>query len=162
MQSLTLILIILLVLTALLGGGLSIREFKLLKANTGVRIAAILTGLILWMIGSAFQPNEAKFTVINNLTQGAISERVDITVQRKKIGFITSNSSVPRSTKEFTVPKPGEYSYSVELSGTYNNNGQEASFYGEGSGTINVFPGDAFEVQREVSNNNLIITLTEK
>jgi hypothetical protein len=163
MQPLILILIILLILTALLGGGLSIREFKLLKANMGVRIAAILTSLILWIVGSAFQqPRKANFRVTNNLTQGAIRERVVLTIQGEEIGSITSSNSVPISTEEFTVPKAGEYSYSVELFGIYNNNGQEASFYGKGSGIINVDPGDTFEVKGDFSNNQITLTLIEK
>ena len=163
MQPLFLILVILLFLTAFIGGGLNIREFKLYKASTGVRITAILSSLILLLVGSAFQqPKRANFRVTNNLTPGAIRERVVLTVQGKEIGSIISISSAPESTEEYTVPKAGEYSYALELFGVYNDNGQEASFYGKGGGLINVDTGDAFEVQGDVSNNPITVTLVEK
>jgi hypothetical protein len=174
MQFLTIFLIFLLLLTGLLGGGFGIREFKLPKATAGVRITAILAGLILWRVsGSAFQqpsgsvfqqPRRANFSLTNNLTQGALRERIFLTIEGEEVGSIASSSDNPNSVKEFTVPETGTHRYSVEVFGFYDNNGQEASFYGQGSGIIDVESGDVFEVQvqKDSNNNRLTFTLVEK
>jgi hypothetical protein len=162
MYSLILAIIILLVGTAFLGDILNIREFKLPKANTGVKITAILISLILWF-GSAFQqPRKANFRVTNNLTPNVLSERVVLTIDGEEIGSITSSNVAPKSTEEFTVPKAGIYNYSVELSGIYNSNGKEVSFHGQGGGTINIDSGDTFEVEGDFNNDRITVTLVEK
>ena len=163
MQSLVLILIILLFLTGFLGGGFGIREFKLPKASAGTRLVAILTSLLLGVSGFVFQqPSKAKFSLTNNLTRGALRERVVVTIEGQEVGSLTSTSSIPKSKREFTVPKAGVYTYSVELFGFYNNNGQETPFYGKGAGTINVESEDTFELQGDLRNNQLTLTLVEK
>jgi len=163
MQFLTFFLIVLLLLTGLLGGGFGIREFKLPKATTGVRISAILAGLILWLSGVIFQQSRrADFSLTNSLTRGATREEIVLTLEGEKVGSIVSSSGNPSSVGKFTVPKAGIYRYSIELSGFYNNNGQEAPFYGQGNGTIDVETGDIFEIQADSSNNQLTLILVEK
>jgi hypothetical protein len=160
----TILIILLLLLTAILGGGFGIREFKLPKAKAGVKITAFLTSLVLGISGlAAFQQSrKSNFSLTNNLTEGALRERIVLTIEGEEVGSVTSNTSVPSSIEEFTVPEAGTYSYSLELFGFYDNNGQEAPFHGQGSGVINVESGDIFEVQGEFVNNQLTLTLVEK
>ncbi len=86
------------------------------------------------------------------------------TIEGEEVGSIASSSDNPNSVKEFTVPETGTHRYSVEVFGFYDNNGQEASFYGQGSGIIDVESGDVFEVQvqKDSNNNRLTFTLVEK
>jgi len=163
MQPLIIIFISLLLFTGILGGGLSIREFKLPKATLGVRFTAILTALILLISGFVFhQPKKISFSLTNVLMKDVLKERVVVTIEGKELGTITSDISKPSSTTEFTVSKAGMYNYSVEMFSLYEDNGKEVSFYSKGSGTIDIESGDSFEVQEELNNKQITIKLVEK
>ena len=147
MQLLTLILVSVLLLTGLLGGGLSIREFRLYKATTGVKLTALLVSVILGASGSVLQrPQKVTFSLTSSLKEGFIRERIILTIEGEELGFIASSVGNPEARKEFTVLQSGAYLYSIELLG-YEEDGEELPFYFSGSGTIDIEQGDVFDVK---------------
>ncbi|NJM22813.1 MAG: hypothetical protein HC836_50160 [Richelia sp. RM2_1_2] len=162
MPFLTSLLIISLVISVLCSSWFGIREFKFSRATAGTRITAFLITFLLSLSTLIYQQTRIiNFSVTNNLTEGILEEQIILTVEGVEVGFI-SDINNPNSIKEFSLSKAGTYNYSVKLSGVYNNNGQEASFDGEGSGVIDVESKDIFEIQKEFKDTGLVLTVIER
>ena len=163
MPSLTLVLVSSLLISVVCSSWFGIREFKFIRATAGTRITAFLIAFILWVSTFIYQQTRIiNFSVTNNLTEGVLREQIVLTIEGVEVGFIISDINNPSSIKEFNLSKAGTYNYLVKLSGLFKNNGQEASFSGQGNGIIDVESEDIFEIQREFTDTGLVLTLIER
>ena len=162
MPFLTLILVISLVISVVCSSWFGIREFKFPRATASTRITAFLIAFILSLSTLVYQQSKiVNFSLTNNLTKDALREQIVLTIEGVKVGFIISDINNPSSIKEFTLSKAGTYNYLLELDGVYDNNGQEASFSGQGRGVIDVESEDKFEIQGEFIDNKYVLQLVE-
>lgn len=159
-QSIMLILGALLILTAILGGGFEVKEIKIPRIGIGGRTASAVFGTVFLVWGTGMPghdylpPSATPFetpvtvTIRDELGDDQISEQVRVLVNGDEAGTLTVNEHYPSSTLTVTVPKEGQYSYTLEARAVFiddDRNGMREIF-GAGQGAINIRPGKTFEL----------------
>jgi hypothetical protein len=158
----------LLLVTGLLGGGFELRELKVPKVGKFARVLATAAGGVCILLGlglhtlaeptdqsAAATPTTASehvaapvhFSIADQLGDGQVSEQVAVIVDGRRAGVLTISMDYPGSEVDVTVDAPGRHDYpldvtSVEADGTGGTYQYETS----GQGTIEVHPGDVFQV----------------
>lgn len=157
-----------LILIGLLGGGFEVRELKIPKVGSGVRILTIGAGLTFIILGIGIQPNGSPgkansspvyFTISDNLGEEQVSEQVTVVIDGRNVGDLTVNEEYPSSSITVTVPQEGRYSYTLDASAVFKGSTRE--FSGVGQGTIDVKADKAFTARGCVSGSTWIATLME-
>jgi hypothetical protein len=181
----------LLVLTAIVGGGLEVREFKIPKIGRVARAAAGLSGLVCIFLAIGLASVATEDTpgggpmVINNIPKPAeasaaetrplklrlhdelagdqLTEQVDVVFDGRHVGDIKVNADFPTGMIELTVPKAGSYDYTLQsTTEELLDDGSTIVVAGSGQGHVSV-GGDAdFDVQFADSGTARNVTLVSR
>ncbi len=102
-------------------------------------------------------------TIYDELTPGAISEQILVSIDGRDVGTLTANTNYPRSKITVTVPNAGKYSYLVSGAIDVDIDGKLYTVSGAGEGMIDVKPGKSFWLYNTYgSGGTLFINLLEK
>jgi hypothetical protein len=175
----------LLVLTAIVGGGLEVREFKIPKIGRVARGASGIAGLlcILFAISLASvavdDPGPVPMVVHNvpadnrtddarpvkvrlhdELGEGQISEQVSVVFDGRNVGDIKVNADFPDGMIEVTAPKPGAYDYTLSsVTEEVLSDGSVGVIQGAGQGRVTIDADADFAVSLADSGNGRALTL---
>ncbi|MGH3697388.1 MAG: hypothetical protein ACRDRX_25965 [Pseudonocardiaceae bacterium] len=175
----------LLLLTGLVGGGFELREVKIPRVGRVARVLSTIAGAVLVLAGigmvaqpavadslrgsssssgsTEIQPAAATFTIFDQLGDGQLSEQVTVLLDGRRVGHLTISADFPYSEMTVTVPRPGQYSFTVEATAWFVNGetGETFSYIGAGQGMVQVEDGNVFGLAGSVSGNTWVITLVK-
>ncbi len=176
----------LLLLVGILGGGFELKELKVPKVGRGSRIIASIAGVIFIIVGLGLGENKkmpsgdsdpgkqltnnadlqqesapVEFTISDQLTEGAISERLTIIIDGKNIGTLSASQQYPTSMLKVTVPMRGRCSYTVDGGISYFYRERMIELPCMGQGMIDVESGKKFDLGSSISGNTCTITILE-
>ncbi len=182
----------LLLLTGILGGGFELKELKIPQVGRWPRIASLLAGIVLVMTGiglvatpededgqnpaatrgptrdSEAQPATAvekpvTFSVVDQLGEGQVSEQVTLLINGRSVGQLTVNEDYPESQLSVTVPRAGDYSYTIEARAVFRDSqGDTVEYSGVGQGSVGVDQGKIYSVVGSFSGNTWLVSLKEE
>lgn len=182
MSAQTLILIMggLLVLTAIIGGGLEVKEIKIPKIGGWTRTLAGIVGAVLVVLGvgmsnppaddpnrrladpDANTPTAVVFYLRDELGEDQVSEQVRVLIDGSEVGTLTVNEHFPRSRIAVTVPSAGRYSYVLEATAVFRGaNRKPYTIVGAGQGNISVSHGKTFELASTVTGDTWMAHVQE-
>ena len=166
-----------LLLIAIVGGGVEIRELKIPQVGRAARALAAFVGLCFIFVGgtmevrlpgviNAAEPNSGDtrsvdFMVHDRLGENQVSEQVTILVDGRSVGTLTVDKYHPHAAVTISVPKSGRYSYTVEATAVFNIDGRLYRHTGVGQGTIQASAGKNFSLVGSFSGNAWLVTLME-
>jgi hypothetical protein len=169
----------LLVIVGVIGGGFEIKEFKIPPVRWPTRLFAIVVGLFFVSLGLGIYDSSTKensketstedsrssspihFTIRDRLGDGQVSEQVTVLINGRVVGTLTVDQYHPTSTITVTVPREGQYSYTVEATAVFEVNGELLRYMGAGQGMIDVGYTKDFELAGSFSGNTWLVTLME-
>lgn len=107
------------------------------------------------------QPTAATFKISDELDPHELSEQVTVSLNGKIVGNLTVNRQFTYSEIAVTVPRSGQYSYTIEADAYFVNSTTNAVFpyTGVGQGMIQVDDGTTFKVAGASSGNSWVVTL---
>lgn len=164
----------------ILGGGFEIKELKIPKVGTGVRVLSATAGLVFICvaIGSATGDNPTAnrinprptsltstpvdFVLTDQLGQGEVSEQVTVLVDGRNVGNLTVNQDYPDSKMTVTVAQAGQHSYTAEATAVFNADGNLIEYTGVGQGMIDVEPGQTYSLRGSVSGNTWLVSIEQE
>jgi hypothetical protein len=166
---------------AIVGGGFELRELKVPKVGRIARMVSGITGVIFLLVGigatTLANPTPAgatpttsvgmgqttstpiDFTVRDELGQDQITEQITVHIDGRMVGTLTVDAVHPDATVTVTVPKPGQYDYSLDSRSTFDLDSGPTEISGHGAGTINVREGASFSVVYDVGQDDLVLSL---
>lgn len=168
-----------LVLVGVIGGGFELKEFKIPTVKWPTRLFAIIVGLIFISLGLGLysgntqgaqedsadvQPSAFSaihFNINDRLGEGQVSEQVTVLINGRIVGTLTVDEYHPNATMSVTVPRAGQYSYTVEATAVFNVQGQLLRYPGVGQGLLDVEANKVFDLAGSVSGNTWLITIME-
>jgi hypothetical protein len=164
-----------LILIGLLGGGFEVRELKIPKVGSGIRILTIVAGFIFISLGIGVQTNSStsdktdpdrtlspiNFMIYDDLGEKQVSEQVSVSIDGQFVGDLTVNERDQRSRLTVTVPEEGKHSYYIESSAIFRSQGAEKEFSGVGEGMIYVKQGESFTASGNVTGDTWLVSLVE-
>lgn len=168
---------VILLATAILGGGFELKELKMPKVGWVARLISAFVGTFFIVVGIGMEPapdltptstpstpsrNAVEFVIFDNLGEGQVSEQVGVVIDGKVVGTITVNEHFPESAIRVSVPSSGKYSYTVEANAVFNVDNEQIVYTGVGQGSIDVQNGDKFELTGSVSGSTWLLTLQEQ
>jgi hypothetical protein len=175
----------LLLVTGLLGGGLELRELKIPQVGRVVRVLATCVGAVCIVLGAGMSTNidapavdggaavrdapsttpsgdtaPVRFTVLDELGDGQVSEQVTVIVDGRNVGNLTVNQDYTESQLSVSVPDHGRHDYTLDVS-TLEDDGSGAVVEKDaaGQGTIAIEPGDRYEVEYADGGDSRNVTL---
>ncbi|HWY20082.1 MAG TPA: hypothetical protein VNX26_02620 [Candidatus Acidoferrum sp.] len=173
-----------LLFVGVLGGGFELKELKVPKVGTGVRVLAALLGLVFITAGfgsrsdsspkpadnndhnlvhAAVLPEEpVEFTLVDDLGQGEVSEQVTVLMDGKDLGNLTVNQDYPHSKLRVTVPHPGQHSYTIEATTIFAGPQGQFRYDGAGQGMIDVQRGKTYSLRGSITGNTLFVSLEQE
>jgi hypothetical protein len=176
-----------LLFVGVLGGGFEVKELKVPKVGTGVRLLAALLGLVFITVGFGSHsdnpprtidngdhsvvhagpqpppPEEpVEFTLIDDLGQGEVSEQVTILIDGKDVGNLTVSQDYPHSKIRVTVPHSGQHSYTAEATTIFSGSQGQFRYDGAGQGMIDVQRGKTYSLRGSVTGNTLFVSLEQE
>lgn len=170
----------LLVLVGVIGGGFELKEFKIPTVKWPTRLFAIIVGLVFISLGLGLYGDNAQsaqedqanpqpspsfssihFTILDQLGEGQVSEQITVLINGRNVGTLTVDEYHPNATMSVTVPRPGQYSYTVEATAVFNVGGELIRYPGVGQGMIEVETGKIFQLAGSFSGNTWLITIME-
>jgi hypothetical protein len=180
----------LLVFVGLVGGGFEVKELKVPKVGMGVRVVAMIVGVLFVGLGfatnstnsdkpsmhevvapppvyasqlSASQPEgPVEVMLIDDLGQGEISEQVTVLIDGKNVGNLTVNGDYPHSSLRINVSKPGQHSYTAEAAAVFNVNGYPMQYSGAGQGMIDIESGRTYSLRGSITGNTWLVSLEQE
>ena len=172
-----------LLFVGLLGGGFEVKELKIPKVGTGVRILAALLGVVFITVGIGSHADDSpkpvnnndnnlvhagpppdvpvEFNLIDDLGQGEVSEQVTILIDGKDVGNLTVNQEYPHCKIRVTVPRAGQHSYTAEATTTFSSPQGQFGYNGAGQGMIDVQPGKTYSLRGSVTGNALFVSIEQ-
>jgi hypothetical protein len=153
----------LLVVIAILGGGIEVKEIKIPQLSTGARLGAAAFGVVLmaasYLLISPSAPSQARptgtapatasapaprpITFTDALGPGQLQESLEVFIDGQRVGAFSIDLRQPRGSFQI----PGETrSASYQISGAENRDGHPGERRVDGSGTIDLTPGAIFGV----------------
>jgi hypothetical protein len=167
---------------AIVGGGFELRELKVPKVGRIARLVSGITGVIFLLVGIGAttladpRPAEATpttsvestgqttstpidFTVRDELGPDQITEQITVHIDGRMVGTLTVDAVHPDATVTVTVPKPGQYDYSLDSRSTFDLDSGPTEISGHGAGTINVREGASLSVVYDVGQDDLVLSL---
>jgi hypothetical protein len=164
----------------ILGGGFEIKELKVPKVGTRVRLLSAAAGLVFICVGMGSSGGEnaqprgnnppqvsptdtpVDFVLTDQLGQGQVSEQVTVLVDGRTVGDLTVNQDYPDSRMRVTVPNPGQHSYTAEATAVFNAEGNLIQYTGVGQGMIDVEPGKTYSLRGSISGNTWLVSIVEE
>jgi hypothetical protein len=154
----------LLIVVAILGGGIEARELRIPQIGKWPRVLAGLTGMFFFALGIGFIPDSPSigpgppelvtFKIRDELGEGQVSEQVRVLLNGKEVGYLNVNQDYPASTISVSVPSEGVYSYVLEARAFFRDeNKQEREFQGSGQGNIEVRKGKIFDLVGNINED---------
>jgi hypothetical protein len=168
-----------LLLIGILGGGFELKELKVPKVTLGPRLLASVVGLIFVGVGIGMMGGDTKsgseankpdvqsqtspieFMINDHIGENQVSEQVTVILDGKNVGNLTVNEHYPNSKLMVTVPRRGQYSYSIDVRAVFRSGEELVEYAGVGQGMINVEPKKNYDVQGTISGNTWLVTLVE-
>jgi hypothetical protein len=173
---------IVLLFVAIVGGGFELRELKVPKVGRIARVVSGIAAVIFLLIGfgatsvadtgPAAPPATTSvenggqttstpidFTVRDELGDGQLTEQITVNIDGRMVGTLTVDAVHPDATVTVTVPKPGQYDYSLDSRSTFDLDSGPTEIPGHGAGTINVREGASFSVVYDVGQDDLVLSL---
>jgi hypothetical protein len=175
-----------LLFVGVLGGGFELKELKVPKVGTGVRLLAAVLGLVFITVGfgshsdSSAKPVDnsdhnlvhagpppavdepVEFTLIDDLGQGEVSEQVTILIDGKDVGNLTVSQDYPHSRIMVTVPHAGQHSYTAEATTIFSSPQGPFRYDGAGQGMIDVQRGKTYSLRGSITGTTLFVSLEQE
>jgi|SRR5882672_10288917 len=173
-----------LLFVGVLGGGFELKELKVPKVGTGVRVLAAILGLVFITAGFGSRsenspkpldnsdknlvhagslPEEpVEFTLVDDLGQGEVSEQVTILVDGKDIGNLTVSQDYPHCKIRVTVPHSGQHSYTAEATTVFSGPQGQFRYDGAGQGMIDVQRGKTYSLRGSITGNTLFVSIEQE
>lgn len=173
-----------LLFVGVLGGGFELKELKVPKVGTGVRLLAAVLGLVFITAGFGSHsenplkpvdngdhnlvhagppPEDAvEFNLIDDLGQGEVSEQVTLLMDGKDVGNLTVNQDYPHSKIRITVPHSGMHSYTAEATAVFNTQQGQFRYTGAGQGMIDVERGKTYSLRGSISGNTWLVSIEQE
>lgn len=170
-----------LLFVAIIGGGFEVRELKVPRVGRAVRMVSGGTGVLFLLLGIGFSagtadpepasptppaavsgeatPTPINFVVRDELAEDQLAEQVTVRVDGRMIGTLTVDVVHPSSSLTVTVPKAGEYDYSLDATFSFVDEEDEISL--RGTGTINVRDGSEFSLGYADDGSDVVPYLAE-
>jgi hypothetical protein len=163
---------VLLLFVAIVGGGFELRELKVPRVGRVARAVSAVAGLCFLGLGipalaTADPPRpppsaEAMtidFTIHDQLDDDQVTEQVAVHVDGRMVGTLTVDVAHPHSELTVTVPKPGQYSYTLTSRTLFDINGQPVEVPGSGSGHVDVTAGTSLAIRYDIGDTELRLWL---
>ena len=174
-----------LLFVGVLGGGFELKELKVPKVGTGVRVLSAIVGLLFICVGfsTATGPSPpdsgvtheavvhpdpppppaepVDFFLTDQLGDEEVSEQVTVLVDGRDVGNLTVNETYPTSRLKVTV-LPGQHSYTAEATAVFDDQGTPFEYRGVGQGMINVRAGKTYSLRGSVSGNTWLVSIEEE
>jgi len=99
------------------------------------------------------------FTIRDELGDDQVSEQVTVVIDGRVVGTLTINQHYRNSMVSVTVPRPGQYSYTVEATAVFAGEDGEFQYTGAGQGMIDVTSGRSFRLAGSFSGSTWLISL---
>jgi hypothetical protein len=178
-----------LLFVGVLGGGFELKELKVPKVGTGVRLLAAVLGIVFISVGfgshsenppravdntdhnlvhagppplSPPEDGPVEFTLIDDLGQGEVSEQVSILIDGKDVGNLTVSQDYPHCKIMVTVPHSGQHSYTVEATTIFSDAQGRFRYNGAGQGMIDVQRGKTYSLRGSITGNTLFVSLKQE
>jgi hypothetical protein len=158
----------LLIVVAILGGGIEAREIRIPQIGKWPRVLAGLAGMFFFVLGMGLipdgqthitpAPDPVTFKIKDELGKGQFSEQVRIVINGKEAGYLTVNEDYPVSTISVSVPRAGQYSYVLEADALFHDKVEVEklnNYQGGGQGSIDVKEGKLFELVGAVATGGV-------
>jgi hypothetical protein len=178
-----------LLFVGVLGGGFELKELKVPKVGTGVRLMAAVLGIVFISVGlgshsdnppratdtdhnlvhaetsppsTPLEDGPVEFTLIDDLGQGEVSEQVSILIDGKDVGNLTVNQDYPHSKLMVTVPHAGQHGYTVDATSIFSDAQGRFRYIGAGQGMIDVQRGKTYSLRGSITGSSLFLTLKQE
>ena len=172
----------LLLFIGVVGGGFEVKELKVPKVGTGVRVLSVVIGVLFIGLGFGSTPSDPKsspngpspvyadtpqeepvdFVLTDQLGEYELSEQVTILIDGKDVGNLTVNQEYPNSRLMVTVPKRGQHSYTADAVAVFNDQGNPVQHEGAGQGMIDVRQGKTYSVVGSVTGDTWLVSIQEQ
>lgn len=169
----------LLLLIGVVGGGFEVKELKVPKVGTGVRVLSVLIGVLFIGLGFGSTPSDPQpgpstvhadtaqdepvdFVLTDQLGEYELSEQVTILIDGKEVGNLTVNQEYPTSRLMVTVPKRGQHSYTADAVAVFNDQGNPVQHEGAGQGMIDVQQGKIYAVVGSTTGDTWLVSIQEQ
>jgi hypothetical protein len=169
---------IVLLFLAIVGGGFEVRELKVPRVGRIARAVSGVTGVLFLLIGfavsGAASPNPSPtpapvssgdmtgpihLTMQDQLGEGQITEQIAVHVDGRMVGTLTVDEVNPASTLTVTLPKAGQYDYSLDSTTVFDDGEGPIEVPGHGAGTLDARDGAALSVSYEDGGDHLVLYL---
>jgi hypothetical protein len=172
----------LLLFIGVVGGGFEVKELKVPKVGTGVRVLSMLVGVLFIGLGFGSTPSDPQsgpngprpvypdtaqeepidFVLTDQLGEYELSEQVSIQIDGKDVGNLTVNQEYPSSRLKVTVPKRGQHSYTADAVAVFNDQGNPVEHEGAGQGMIEVRQGKTYSVVGSMTGDTWLLSIQEQ
>lgn len=173
----------LLLFVGVLGGGFEVKELKIPKVGTGVRLLSGIVGLLFIVLGftASAEPTHADdkgghadsthmeasqqpvdFFLADQLGEDETSEKVTVLIDGKNVGDLNVSQAYPSAKIRVSVPQPGQHSYTAEATAFFNDQGATFEYAGVGQGMIDVRPGKIYSLRGSISGNTWLVSIEEE
>ena len=172
----------LLLFIGVVGGGFEVKELKVPKVGTGVRVVSVLVGVLFISLGFGSTPSNPQtgpngpgpvyaatsqeepvdFVLTDELGDYELSEQVTILIDGKDVGNLTVNQEYPSSRLTVTVPKRGQHSYTADAIAVFNDQGNPVEHEGAGQGMIDVRQGKTYSVRSSQTGDTWLVSIQEQ
>ena len=169
---------IVLLFIAIVGGGFEVRELKVPRVGRVARAVSGVTGVLFLLVGfavsSVASPNPPPtpppdfngdtaglihLTMQDQLGEGQITEQIAVHVDGRMVGTLTVDEVNPTSTLTVTLPKAGQYDYSLDSTTVFDDSQGPIEVPGHGAGTLDARDGAALSVTYEDGGDHLVLYL---
>ena len=166
-----------LILIGLIGGGFELKEVKIPRVNTLIRICSVAIGIMFVFIAvvnrneikplgppgpsHSHEDEEMSIEIGNTLTEGASSEIFVISIDGQRVGDLGASIDYPKATLCVNKLKHGKYSYTIAGSTLFTVNGSSVRYPSAGQGFIEIGHVKKYQIMGSWSNNNCILSLEE-
>jgi hypothetical protein len=174
---------IVLLFIAIVGGGFEVRELKVPRVGRVARAVSGVTGVLFLLIGfavsGAASPNPSPtpapattaaasnggtaspihLAVQDQLGEGQITEQIAVHIDGRMVGTLTVDEVNPSSTLTVTLPKAGQYDYSLDSTTVFDHSEGPIEVPGHGAGTLDARDGAALSVNYEDGGDHLVLYL---
>ncbi len=157
----------LLIVIAVLGGGIEARAIRVPKISVWPRILAGVIGSFFLVLAFSIAPEllpkqPITFQVTDELGEGQVSEQVHLLIAGKEVGDISVNEHYPSATITVSVPGEGRYQYSLTADARFlDDTGELQQLIGTGQGEIDVRRGKVFTLEGTISGETWLAHLKE-